>query len=120
VDHEIFPSRRLIKRGNWNRLLSTISLGYHHRPQSLIYSAFTIKMVSLRTIAVSAMALTAPLAQALTAQQIVTNINALTTKSQALQGPALSITVVNGPLVAIGLGPIPVRTSSKPRTIGAN
>ncbi|KAK0613984.1 hypothetical protein B0T14DRAFT_499352 [Immersiella caudata] len=64
-------------------------------------------MVSLRTLAVSAVAFTAPLVSALTATQIVNNIQSLTSKSQALQAPAQSITILNGPLLAVGLGPFP-------------
>ncbi|ETS74734.1 hypothetical protein PFICI_13218 [Pestalotiopsis fici W106-1] len=44
---------------------------------------------------------------ALTAEQIVDNINTLALKSQDLQEPATSITAVNGPLLAVGQGPIP-------------
>ncbi|KAK4445115.1 hypothetical protein QBC34DRAFT_413566 [Podospora aff. communis PSN243] len=64
-------------------------------------------MVSLRTLAVSAVAFAAPLVSALTADQIVTNIRSLTSKSQALQAPAQSITILNGPLIVIGQGPFP-------------
>jgi len=64
-------------------------------------------MVSLRALA-SVFALAAPFVSALTAQQIVDNINMLTVKSQALQGPANSITIINGPLIIIGQGPFPV------------
>jgi hypothetical protein len=34
----------------------------------------------------------------------------ITQKSQALQAPAQSITVINGPLIIIGQGPFPVRS----------
>jgi hypothetical protein len=44
---------------------------------------------------------------ALTPQQIVSNINTLTFKSQQLQAPAQSINIINGPLIAVGLGPFP-------------
>ncbi|OLN93971.1 hypothetical protein CCHL11_03473 [Colletotrichum chlorophyti] len=44
---------------------------------------------------------------ALTPQQIVSNIQMLTSKSQALQAPAQSITILNGPLIIIGQGPFP-------------
>lgn len=44
---------------------------------------------------------------ALTPAQVVNNIKMLTQKSQALQGPANSITIVNGPLIVIGQGPFP-------------
>ncbi|KAK2013297.1 hypothetical protein LZ32DRAFT_676385 [Colletotrichum eremochloae] len=43
-----------------------------------------------------------------TPQQVVDNINGLTQKSQALQAPAQSITLVNTPLIVIGQGPFPV------------
>ncbi|KAM0323542.1 hypothetical protein ACHAQA_008823 [Verticillium albo-atrum] len=42
-----------------------------------------------------------------TPAQVVDNIQSLTTKSQALQGPAQSISIVNGPLLLIGQGPFP-------------
>jgi len=65
-------------------------------------------MVSLRALAVSAITFAVPLVSALTAQEIVSNVNALTTKSQALQAPAQSINIINGPLILIGQGPFPV------------
>ena len=64
-------------------------------------------MVSLRTLALSAVAFAAPLVSALTTADIVDNIRTLTTKAQALQAPAQSITVINGPLIIIGQGPFP-------------
>ncbi|KAK0639492.1 hypothetical protein B0T16DRAFT_395212 [Cercophora newfieldiana] len=64
-------------------------------------------MVSLRTLAATAIAFASPLVSALTVSQIVNNIQTLTSKSQALQAPAQSITIVNGPLIVIGLGPFP-------------
>ncbi|EEY18874.1 UVI-1h [Verticillium alfalfae VaMs.102] len=45
----------------------------------------------------------------ITPAQVVDNIEALTTKSQALQAPAQSISIINGPLIVVGLGPFPVR-----------
>lgn len=39
---------------------------------------------------------------------IISNIQTLTAKSQALQAPAQSITIINGPLILIGQGPLPV------------
>jgi len=45
--------------------------------------------------------------RALTPAQIVSNIQMITQKSQALQGPAQSITIINGPLIVIGQGPFP-------------
>ena len=67
-------------------------------------------MVSLRALAVSAVSFGLPLASALTAQEIVSNINTLTAKSQALQVPAKSIDILNGPLIIIKQGPFPVCT----------
>ncbi|KDN60717.1 putative conserved hypothetical protein [Colletotrichum sublineola] len=46
--------------------------------------------------------------RAITAAQMVDNIKMITQKSQALQAPAQSITVLNGPLIAVGLGPFPL------------
>lgn len=66
--------------------------------------------LSLVEIAVTVLAgcSTAVLGQ-LSASQIISNIQLLTSKSQALQVPAQSISILNGPLVVIGQGPIPVR-----------
>ena len=50
---------------------------------------------------------TLPTLGALTPAQIVNNIQMLTAKSQALQAPAQSITILNGPLIVIGQGPFP-------------
>ncbi|KAM7208385.1 hypothetical protein V8F20_001363 [Naviculisporaceae sp. PSN 640] len=61
-------------------------------------------MVSLRAFVTAAVL---PLASALTAQEIVNNINTLTTKSKALQEPARTITILNAPLIVIGQGPFP-------------
>jgi len=44
----------------------------------------------------------------LTAPQIVSNINIVTSDSQALQAPANSINILSGPLFLIGQGPFPV------------
>ncbi|KAK6544056.1 hypothetical protein TWF694_000769 [Orbilia ellipsospora] len=51
--------------------------------------------------------LSVPAFSQLTPQEVVENINILTAKSQALQAPANSITIINGPLIVIGLGPFP-------------
>lgn len=62
--------------------------------------------IKILTMALAA----APFAiSALSSAQIVDNIRMLTAKSQALQAPAQSITIVNGPLILVGLGPFPVR-----------
>ncbi|KAJ8122435.1 hypothetical protein ONZ43_g1371 [Nemania bipapillata] len=44
---------------------------------------------------------------AATPQQIADAIGSLTQKSQALQAPAQSITILNAPLIVIGQGPFP-------------
>jgi hypothetical protein len=49
-----------------------------------------------------------PVKRALTAAQIVDNINIVTSKSQNLQTPAGQINLVNGALALIGQGPVPV------------
>jgi hypothetical protein len=67
-----------------------------------------IAMVSFRTIITSALAISAPVLAQLSPAQVVTNIETLTQKSQALQAPAQSINAVNGPLIIIGQGPFPV------------
>jgi hypothetical protein len=64
-------------------------------------------MVSFRTLATAALALAAPISAAITPAQVVDNIKTLTAKSQALQRPAQSISIINGPLIIIGQGPFP-------------
>jgi hypothetical protein len=64
-------------------------------------------MVAIRNFFTAAMALAAPISAALTATQMSDNIKMITVKSQALQAPAQSITVINGPLIVIGQGPFP-------------
>ncbi|KAF3317413.1 hypothetical protein TWF173_011067 [Orbilia oligospora] len=65
-------------------------------------------MLFFKKAVVSALALlAAPSIAALTAAQMVGNIQLLTSKSMALQTPAKSITLLNGPLIAVGLGPFP-------------
>ncbi|XP_014555455.1 hypothetical protein COCVIDRAFT_102275 [Bipolaris victoriae FI3] len=64
-------------------------------------------MVSIRNIFTAALALAAPISAAITPAQTVSNIKMLTSKSQALQAPAQSITIINGPLIVIGQGPFP-------------
>jgi hypothetical protein len=79
-------------------------------------------MVSIRTLAASAVTLMAlPFCAAqLSASDIVTNVNLLTSKSQALQAPAQSINIVNGPLIVVGLGPFPVCTAAQLNIAVAN
>lgn len=64
-------------------------------------------MVAIRNLFTAALALATPIAAAITPAQTVDNIKLLTQKSQALQAPAQSITVINGPLIVIGQGPYP-------------
>jgi len=64
-------------------------------------------MVAFRNIITAALALAAPIAAQATPAQVVENINLLTEKSQALQKPAQSIDLINGPLIVVGLGPFP-------------
>lgn len=52
--------------------------------------------------------MTAPAKRALTPDTVADGIKLLTAKSQALQGPAQSITIINAPLIVIGQGPFPV------------
>jgi hypothetical protein len=65
-------------------------------------------MVSFRNLALSALAMTAPIMAQTTPAQVVSNIKMITQKSQALQAPAQSLSLVNGPLIIIGQGPFPV------------
>jgi hypothetical protein len=70
-------------------------------------------MVSFRTLMCAAVAVaTTPSLAAITPHQTVSNLRTLTTKAQALQAPASSISIVNAALIVIGLGPYPVRLSS--------
>jgi hypothetical protein len=55
-------------------------------------------MVSFRTIITSVLALAAPIAAQATTAQVVEGLEGLTQKAAALQAPAQSITIVNGPL----------------------
>lgn len=64
-------------------------------------------MVAFGKIFTSAMALALPVIAQTTPAQVVSNINMITQKSQALQAPAQSITIVNGPLIIVGQGPFP-------------
>jgi len=65
-------------------------------------------MVSLRSLVAGVALIAAPVMAALTPAQLVDGINMLTSKSQALQAPANSITIINAPLIIIGQGPFPV------------
>lgn len=64
-------------------------------------------MVAFGKIFTSAMALAVPVLAQITPAQVVSNINMITQKSQALQAPAQSITIINGPLIIVGQGPFP-------------
>lgn len=65
-------------------------------------------MVALGKFFASVAALAAPINAVLTPAQIVGSIQLLTAKSQMLQTPAQSITLLNAPLIVFGLGPLPV------------
>ncbi|KAK4458980.1 hypothetical protein QBC42DRAFT_340639 [Cladorrhinum samala] len=65
-------------------------------------------MVSIRTLVSSAVAMLAvPALAAIPPAEVVNNIKTLTAKSQALQAPAQTISIINGPLIIIGQGPFP-------------
>lgn len=68
-------------------------------------------MVSFRNLLISSLALVTPISALLSPAQIATSIESLTAKSEALLGPAQSISITNGPLAFFGLGPFPVRDS---------
>jgi len=59
------------------------------------------------TLTVGAVALLSPFASALSAAGIIDALNTLTSMTEAIQNPADVITLLNGPLYIIGLGPIP-------------
>ncbi len=66
-------------------------------------------MVSLRYLVTGAIALMAVTVNAAaTPQQIADGIKSIAQKSQALQAPAQSISIINAPLIVIGQGPFPV------------
>jgi hypothetical protein len=69
-------------------------------------------MVSLRSLVTGVALIAAPVMAALSPAELVERINALTKKSQALQAPVQSITIVSAPLIALGRGPLPVCPSS--------
>ena len=64
-------------------------------------------MVAFGKIFTSAMAMAVPVIAQLTPAHVVSNINMITQKSQALQAPAQSITIFNGSLIIIRQGPFP-------------
>ncbi|KAF3046211.1 hypothetical protein E8E11_009286 [Didymella keratinophila] len=64
-------------------------------------------MVAFGKIFTSAMAMAVPVIAQLTPAQVVSNINMITQKSEALQAPAQNITIINGPLIIVGQGPFP-------------
>ncbi|KAG7285940.1 hypothetical protein NEMBOFW57_008236 [Staphylotrichum longicolle] len=64
-------------------------------------------MVSLRSLVAGVALIAAPVMAALTPTQLADGIKILTTKSQALQAPAQSITILNAPLIVLGQGPFP-------------
>ncbi|KAH7071891.1 hypothetical protein BKA63DRAFT_59355 [Paraphoma chrysanthemicola] len=64
-------------------------------------------MVSFTTILTSALALAAPIVAQSTPAQIISTLNTLTSKTQALQPIANTISAVNGVLLVIGQGPYP-------------
>jgi hypothetical protein len=72
-----------------------------HNPHKFII------MVSFHKIFLASLAMVAPIVAQTTPEQVVTNLKMITQKSQALQAPAQSITIINGPLIIIGQGPFP-------------
>ncbi|KAH7084179.1 hypothetical protein FB567DRAFT_550204 [Paraphoma chrysanthemicola] len=64
-------------------------------------------MLSLPTILTSLLAIAAPIAAQSPSAQIVANLELLTSKTEALQPIASSISIINGPLIIIGQGPFP-------------
>ncbi|KAI9146826.1 hypothetical protein HJFPF1_13394 [Paramyrothecium foliicola] len=77
------------------------SLLYPYLPASKMQ--FSVLKLAVATLAVCSDVVMG----ALSAKQMVDNIRTLTTKSQALQAPSQSITILNGPLIVIGQGPFP-------------
>lgn len=65
-------------------------------------------MVSVRNILAAVVAIAIPAIVQATPAQIVQKLKQMTEKTQTLQGPATSLDLVNGPLIAVGEGPFPV------------
>jgi hypothetical protein len=64
-------------------------------------------MVSFRNFFTAAVALSVPIAAQLPPAEVVSNIQMLTRKSQALQAPAQGITLTSSLLIVVGQGPFP-------------
>jgi len=62
-------------------------------------------MVSFRSLVIAAFAI--PALAVTSPKDVSNNINSLTMKSQSLIEPAQSLTILNGPLVVAGQGPLP-------------
>ena len=65
-------------------------------------------MVSFRSLIVGVALTAAHVMAVFTPAQLADGIDQLASKSQALQPIANSITLINAPLIIIGLGPFPV------------
>lgn len=80
-----------------------------HRFQSYFFKAFQTTSMYARTALVTLAVLACFKAShgGVTPSDVVSNIKTLTRRSQALQAPAQSISIVSGPLIVIGQGPFP-------------
>ena len=65
-------------------------------------------MVFLRSLVAALGFIIAPVTAVFTAAQLASSIDGLSTIAQGLQPTANSITVLNAPLIVVGLGPYPV------------
>ena len=65
-------------------------------------------MVSFRSLAAGVALTAAHVMAVFTPAQLTAGLNQLASKSQALQSTANGITLINAPLIIIGLGPFPV------------
>ncbi|GAQ91769.1 hypothetical protein KFL_008490030 [Klebsormidium nitens] len=86
------------------------AVGYHEDLCELVFVSGTMASpTALRLLALSALLLLcAPTTSAsATPRQLVDSIKRATQQGQALQAPAQSITIINGPLIVIGQGPFP-------------
>ena len=73
-------------------------------------------MVSLRSLIAGVVLVAAQVTAVFTPAQLTAGLNQLASKSQALQSTANGITLLNAPLIIVGLGPFPVYCHLPPVT----
>ena len=75
-----------------------------------MYSLKSLFTIALAALAVPAASLPTLDKRALATADVVANLATLESKARALQAPAQSLTIFNGPLIVVGQGPFPVST----------